>query len=487
MQTTEQRSCGESNRTDMNSFLSSRDVQVKSMEQTVKHAEKYLGEICSLLASYTRKTAKLRDKADLLVAQLFDFSRTEDPEVQTGLRNLAEDLAMVQDYRQAQVERLETRVVSPLKSYGDVVKSKRADLKKFNTDLNRELKELQKVEKIRLRNPADRQSIGGSREIWLQVLWVCSNTDWGSCGPQAVLGVLSASAGMSSLAPGISSPGAGVSSPGAGISSPAPGISSPAPGISSPGAGVSSPGAGVSSPGVGISSTVPGISSPGAGLGPALEAVTVDSPSNSEAEVNAQKASNNAQRSIRQLEETITDFQRQKLEDIKRIFTDFITVEMLFHAKALEVYTHTYDNLEAMNTQKDLELFNGRIQMSDSVSGHLDTPLSSYSSPLMSHYPNPHLASTKSQGLHSMLGSTTSQNHRQQSQHLATTRRSRSTFQRQRGMEEEEEELEGEGEDEEEDEELEEEEMYESEIEEGQHASRQSYAAQYAEMRRWQK
>ena len=140
---------------------------MKSMEQTVKHAEKYLGEICLLLASYTRKTAKLRDKADLLVAQLFDFSRTEDPEVQTGLRNLAEDLAMVQDYRQAQVreivviitdckkcfscihviyflhqtlkhiavvmmnalllqvERLETRVVSPLKSYGDVVKSKR--------------------------------------------------------------------------------------------------------------------------------------------------------------------------------------------------------------------------------------------------------------------------------------------------------------------------------------------------------------------------
>ena len=34
-----------------------------------------------------------------------------------------------------------------------------ADLKKFNTDLNRELKELQKLEKIRLRNPADRQSI----------------------------------------------------------------------------------------------------------------------------------------------------------------------------------------------------------------------------------------------------------------------------------------------------------------------------------------
>lgn len=81
----------------------SRDVQVQSMEQTVKQAEKYLGEICSLLASYTRKTAKLRDKADLLVAQLFDFSSRQDPELQIGLKNLAEDLAMVQDYRQAQV------------------------------------------------------------------------------------------------------------------------------------------------------------------------------------------------------------------------------------------------------------------------------------------------------------------------------------------------------------------------------------------------
>uniref|UniRef100_A0A8C3AJJ5 CBY1 interacting BAR domain containing 2 n=1 Tax=Cyclopterus lumpus TaxID=8103 RepID=A0A8C3AJJ5_CYCLU len=203
------------------------------MEQTVKHAEQYLGEICSLLASYTRKTAKLRDKADLLVAQLFDFSSREDPELQIGLKNMAEDLAMVQDYRQAQVERLETRVVAPLKTYGDIVKNKRADLKKFSTDVNRELKELQKLEKIRLRNPADRQSI---------------------------------------------------------------------------------------------------------------------------AEVNAQKASNNAHRSIRQLEETIKDFQRQKLEDIKRIFTDFITVEMLFHAKALEIYAHTYHNLEAINTQKDLEV-----------------------------------------------------------------------------------------------------------------------------------
>lgn len=76
---------------------------MKTIEQTLKNADKYMGEICFLLASYTRKTAKLRDKADLLVVQLFDLSSKEDPELQIGLKNLAEDLAMVQDYRQAQV------------------------------------------------------------------------------------------------------------------------------------------------------------------------------------------------------------------------------------------------------------------------------------------------------------------------------------------------------------------------------------------------
>ncbi|MEQ2171698.1 hypothetical protein GOODEAATRI_013419 [Goodea atripinnis] len=78
-------------------------AQMQAIEQILKNSEKNLGEICTILASYTRKTAKLRDKADLLVATLFDFSHTEDPEFQIGLKNLAEDLAMVQDYRHAQV------------------------------------------------------------------------------------------------------------------------------------------------------------------------------------------------------------------------------------------------------------------------------------------------------------------------------------------------------------------------------------------------
>ncbi|KAI5616282.1 protein FAM92A, partial [Silurus asotus] len=221
--------------------FSHRDAQLKSMELTISKAEKYMGQFCTLLAAYTRKTAKLRDKADSLVQQLHDYASNEGPELRICLKNFAEDLAMVQDYRQAEVERLETRVVSPLKAYGNIVKTKRVNLKRFSADRNQEIKELQRLEKLRLRNPSDIQSI---------------------------------------------------------------------------------------------------------------------------AETNLQKASSNANRSSRQMEETITDFQRQKLCDVKRIFSDFIMVEMLFHAKALEVYTHTFNNLEMMDIDKDLEFFRNQIQIS---------------------------------------------------------------------------------------------------------------------------
>nr|XP_015223566.1 PREDICTED: protein FAM92B isoform X3 [Lepisosteus oculatus] len=220
----------------MNSLLS-RETQLKIMETTVTQAEKYLGQFCTLLASYARKTAKLRDKADLVVKQLVDFANTENPELRACLKNLAEDLAMVQDYRQAEVQRLETRVVSPLKTYGDIIKHKRA-------------------------------------------------------------------------------------------------------------------------------------------------------------ESNAQKASADANRTTRQLEETISDFQRQKMEDIKKIFMEFITVEMLFHAKALEVYSNTFQNLENFDMEKDMETFRSRIQM---YNGTLDsqTLQSVQSTSSVHRYPSPTPSSVK--------------------------------------------------------------------------------------------
>ncbi|XP_049643341.1 CBY1-interacting BAR domain-containing protein 2 [Suncus etruscus] len=229
----------------MNVVLS-RKSQVRMMEDTVRQAETYFGHFCSLMAAYTRKTARLRDKADQLVRRLLDFANTENPELRATVKSFAEDLAKVQDYRQAEVERLETKVVNPLKLYGVQIKQTQAEIKRFKRAQNNEIKQLEKLEKLRQKSPADRQMI-------------------------------------------------------------------------------------------------------------------------SQVESSVQRASVAASRSTQQLEETVGSFQRQKLNDLQKIFSDFVTIEMVFHAKALEVYTGAFQVLDNYDLERDLEDFRAKTQGS---SGH---------------------------------------------------------------------------------------------------------------------
>ncbi|XP_078257880.1 CBY1-interacting BAR domain-containing protein 2-like isoform X2 [Rhinoraja longicauda] len=231
----------------MNSL--SRDAQVKIMEATVANTEKYLGQFCMLLASYTRKTARLRDKVDLLIRQIMDFANTENSELRRCLKDFGEELSKVQDYRQAQVERMDVKVIGPLKAYGPLTKSKRTDIKKFNSVRNREMRELEILQKVKQRNPSDRQGISLSALV--------------------------------------------------------------------------------------------------------------------EAEANVQKASVDVNHTTHQLEEIIFKFQKEKLKDLKDIFSNFVTIEMTFHAKALEVYTNAFQCLQDFDEGKDLETFKSKICIND--------------------------------------------------------------------------------------------------------------------------
>uniref|UniRef100_A0A3Q2HI58 CBY1 interacting BAR domain containing 2 n=1 Tax=Equus caballus TaxID=9796 RepID=A0A3Q2HI58_HORSE len=255
----------------MNIVLS-RDSQVRGMENTVSNAEKYFGQFCSLLAAYTRKTARLRDKADQLVRQLVDFANTETPELRAAVRSFAEDLAKVQDYRQAEVERLETKVVTPLKLYGAQIKQTRAEIKKFKRVRNNEIKQLEKLEKLRQKSPSDRQMIRHPRRR--------------RAGPKV--------GGRLRLIHGGCPPWHFLS------------------------------------------------------LG--------------QAETRVQRASVDASRTTQQLEETIDTFQKQKLKDLQKIFSDFITIEMVFHAKAVEVYSSAFQALENYDLERDLEDFRAKMR-----------------------------------------------------------------------------------------------------------------------------
>uniref|UniRef100_A0A8C9FSU4 Family with sequence similarity 92 member A n=1 Tax=Pavo cristatus TaxID=9049 RepID=A0A8C9FSU4_PAVCR len=201
-----------------------RDNQTRQIQDAVSNVEKHFGELCQIFAGYVRKTARLRDKADLLVNEIYAYAATETPNLKVGLKNFADEFSRLQDYRQAEVDRLEAKVVEPLKSYGTIVKLKRA-------------------------------------------------------------------------------------------------------------------------------------------------------------ESELQRASLDATRTTRQLEETIDNFEKQKIKDIKNIFSEFITIEMLFHGKALEIYTAAYQNIQNIDEDEDLEVFRSSLYPPDYQS-RLDIVRANSKSPL---------------------------------------------------------------------------------------------------------
>ncbi|XP_004280194.2 CBY1-interacting BAR domain-containing protein 2, partial [Orcinus orca] len=225
--------------------------QVWVTEDTVTNAEKCFSQFYSLLAAYTRKTARLRDKADQPVKQLIDFANTENPEMRAALRNFAEDLAKVQGYRQAQVERLETKVVKPEALRRADEADPQAEIKEFKRVRNEELKQLEKLERLRQKSPSQRQA-------------------------------------------------------------------------------------------------------------------------RTQAETGVQRALADASRTSHQPEEMVDAFQEQKLQGLQKIFSDFVTIEMVFHAKAVEVYSSAFQTLESYDLERDLEDFRAKMR---GVHGRYDARL----------------------------------------------------------------------------------------------------------------
>uniref|UniRef100_A0A7M4E131 CBY1 interacting BAR domain containing 1 n=1 Tax=Crocodylus porosus TaxID=8502 RepID=A0A7M4E131_CROPO len=88
-----------------------------------------------------------------------------------------------------------------------------------------------------------------------------------------------------------------------------------------------------------------------------------------------------ATRTSRQLEETIDNFEKQKIKDIKDIFSEFVTIEMLFHGKALEIYTAAYQSIQNIDENEDLEVFRSSLHPPDYQS-RLDIVRANSKSPL---------------------------------------------------------------------------------------------------------
>lgn len=68
------------------------------------------------------------------------------------------------------------------------------------------------------------------------------------------------------------------------------------------------------------------------------------------------KAKAEVSRTVHGLEERVTQFECQKLHDIKNIFLDFIAIEIGYHAKALEQLTAAFKDVRAVDEDSDLDV-----------------------------------------------------------------------------------------------------------------------------------
>lgn len=68
------------------------------------------------------------------------------------------------------------------------------------------------------------------------------------------------------------------------------------------------------------------------------------------------KATVEVSRVVKGLEEQIDSFEKQKLHDLKTIMLSFVTIQLSFHAKAVELFTKAYQDVAEIDEAHDLEV-----------------------------------------------------------------------------------------------------------------------------------
>ncbi|KAJ8918236.1 hypothetical protein NQ315_014106 [Exocentrus adspersus] len=222
------------------------EIEAKFIQDRIQFVEKNLGELCNVFAQYCRKTARVRDKGDELAKVILNYAEAENINKSSamGLENFAESLSTISDYGEMRVQSLDSKVISEFARYEDICKHVKDDVKNIYTAREREINRKRQLDRIKERNPRNRQQIAKSDLV---------------------------------------------------------------------------------------------------------------------------RATAEVSKTIHSLEEKTNNFEKQKLHDLKSILLDFITIEMGYHAKALEVLSKAFNDVQRINEESDLKEFKKSLQMPDTM------------------------------------------------------------------------------------------------------------------------
>ncbi|KAM3182218.1 hypothetical protein ACTXT7_012836 [Hymenolepis weldensis] len=144
----------------LNTEIKETEAQSKFFNERVSQIEVYFGDLCAEFISYAKRTAKLRNNGtavflltifyllgDELSKILLNYSVNEKINRTTArtLKQFAELLSLLEDYRHAEVDRLLAKVIIPLSTYGDEVKRIRTNIKVETAARKKEVSQLKRL------------------------------------------------------------------------------------------------------------------------------------------------------------------------------------------------------------------------------------------------------------------------------------------------------------------------------------------------------
>ncbi|XP_006623498.1 protein FAM92A-A isoform X1 [Apis dorsata] len=137
------------------------EQEAKFVQDRISNVEKHFAELCTTFAAYTRKAARLRDKGDEIakIIQTYAESETINRSLSNGLTNFSTTLSVIGDYRDAQVQRFDAKIISSLSQYATICKNARDDVKNTFTARDKELTRKRHLDRLKERNPRNRQMI----------------------------------------------------------------------------------------------------------------------------------------------------------------------------------------------------------------------------------------------------------------------------------------------------------------------------------------
>nr|CUU99401.1 hypothetical transcript [Hymenolepis microstoma] len=131
----------------LNTEIKETEAQSKFFNERVSQIETYFGDLCTEFISYAKRTAKLRNNGDELSKILLNYSVNEKINRTTArtLKQFAELLSLLEDYRHAEVDRLLAKVITPLSTYSDEVKHIKTNIKVETAARKKEVSQLKRL------------------------------------------------------------------------------------------------------------------------------------------------------------------------------------------------------------------------------------------------------------------------------------------------------------------------------------------------------